>query len=210
MTTPTSFGSLSTRWGSHGLTTPVSAASDAVLSALLGLPHGASSDAALRELQALQRNRPNQSLRSNFQNLSPASRETLAAGYQVDLSSLLSLSEERDPEMLHEGFLTLGRFAMAAHADSAAVLFGILGNHTGVSSSIRESATRELNALRGTGSFGDRFEVTARNFARQSTDPGMLLAMTAGGLLYSAGRGAVLSRLLSSRAGFMTRGLSRM
>lgn len=169
-----------------------------VLRALRDLPHSESCNPALAALEASQQAQPNHSLQENFQRLSPEYQNALGTAFHGNLAPLLSLSAERDSELFNEGLLSLGRSSMASEPNFAAIFFGLVGNSdVPASAGLRGRAEVELSALRGEGNFGTRFEVSARSFARQATDPGMLVAMTAGGLLFSTGRAFTLSRLLS-------------
>jgi len=125
-----------------------------------------------------------------------------------------SLLQERDPALLAEGLSQFTRRQEAGeHPEIAAELYSILSQSepalagTGLTSMAQRS-TERLQALRGGGNFGSRFEILARNFARQTSDPAMLGAMALGGAIFQTTRLAVLSRLATSpTASFLTRGV---
>ncbi len=62
----------------------------------------------------------------------------------------------------------------------------------------REKAEERLRLLEGQGSFGRRAEDLLRGFAKEASDPAMLLAMGVGGGVYKATKLATMSRLAGS------------
>lgn len=71
---------------------------------------------------------------------------------------------------------------------------------------VREKARERLGLLEGQGAFGQRFEHLLRGFARDASDPAMLLAMGIGGGVYKATKLATMSRLVGS-SGYLGRGM---
>jgi hypothetical protein len=134
------------------------------------------------------------------------------------VAEILSLSQERDPQMFFEGLLVLGR--RLEHADrlpQAAqvyeLLSGALKGAAGAAVSdaaraeLRARAEASLDAMLGRGASGPRFEFLARRLVAEATDPALLFGMTAAGIAFRLGRFAALSRLsLATDAGFWTRG----
>ncbi len=156
------------------------------------LPHPGVSSAIVGKLSA------------RLSELGPAART-------LDQAALSSLAAERDPEIFCQGLLELGRRHSSQNPEVSVVYFGFLTGREAdaefaVPKGIRAEAEQELRTLRGEGSFGRRLEAAGRTFAREATDPGMLLAMTAGSLVYSGTRAFGLSRLLSGAPGLLTRG----
>jgi len=125
-----------------------------------------------------------------------------------DAAALASLGAESNPEAFAEGVLALARNRLANDAAQAGRYFQFLAARDDVPETIRHQAREEWNALVGGGSFGAQLESSTRSFAKQATDPGMLAAMTTGGLFFSAARGAALHRLLSSPAAWWSRGVA--
>jgi tetratricopeptide (TPR) repeat protein len=123
-------------------------------------------------------------------------------------SELLALSRERDAELLGEGLLSLaGRLERAGGEGKAELVYeAALGLDSSSSLSFGSRAQDRLAALRGGGSFGARFEVQARHFFQEVSDPALIAGMGAAGLVANGLRLGVLSRLASRPAGWLTRG----
>lgn len=151
-------------------------------------------------------------LREAFRHLSASDQAALRRRLGATLDELLALGEESDPELFYAGLLSIGR---CASRDGDAVLSGAIfqGLAEGPAE-IRDSmpaalgrrALEEFNAMRGAGSAGRRFEYLARHFAREASDPGMILGMGVAGTVFSAMRLGVLSRLAARPAAWWTRG----
>lgn len=122
-------------------------------------------------------------------------------------AELESLARETDSRLFFEGLLGLGmRREAAGDLETAAEIY------TAVVGAARERplqarAQRQLDAILGRGAAGPRFEFLARRFAREASDPTMLLAMTAGSAVFTLSRASLLSRLLASPTrNFLTQG----
>ncbi|MFO1462391.1 MAG: hypothetical protein U1F66_01295 [bacterium] len=146
--------------------------------------------------------------------LSEGERSILRARFGSRLDELASLSQERDPQLLAEGLMALARRSVEGEDPSAGLaLYQYLSRAEGALASnlngeLRARAAAEAAAWRGEGTFGRRFEIQARQFARQASDPALIAGMGLASLAASAVRLGVLSRLAASpRAGFLTRGL---
>ncbi len=130
---------------------------------------------------------------------------------------LLSLSRETDAELLGEGLLQwASRQEQAEHLENASLVYGILSGRAGsatssyinVAEGLRTRAGQRLDAVLGRGSVGPRAEFLTRRLAREATNPVMLLGMGVGSAVFSGGRAAILSGLLSRpAAGIFSRGL---
>lgn len=136
------------------------------------------------------------------------------------IEGLQSLSRERDPQLYFEGLLAIGRDLenhdrLAASARVYGALLNFLKEFTAQnpntvawSRSVQDRALQHLQAMRGEGSAGARFEFLSRRLATEASDPALLLGMTAAGLTFRLARVATLSRLASTpTASVLTRGL---
>ncbi len=123
-------------------------------------------------------------------------------------AELESLARETDPQFFFEGLLGLGmRREAAGDLEIAAELYAAVAGAESVRP-LRDRAQRRLDAVLGRGDAGPRFEFLARRFAREASDPTMLLAMTAGSAVFTLSRASILSRLLASPTrNFLTQGL---
>ncbi len=181
-----------------------------------GVEAGAGRDgsAYLRALQRLSETITGNTggLREAFRGLGASDQAALRTRLGGALDELLALGEESDPELFYAGLLNLGG---RAARDGDSVLSGAI--YQGLAegpAEIRDSmpaalgrrALEEFNAMRGTGSAGRRFEYLARHFAREASDPAMLLGMGVAGTVFSATRLGVLSRLAARPAAWWTRG----
>ncbi|MCC6273330.1 MAG: hypothetical protein IT572_07670 [Deltaproteobacteria bacterium] len=151
-------------------------------------------------------------LREVFRGLSASDQAALRRRLGAALDELLALGEEGDPELFYAGLLNLGGRA-ARDGDSVlsgAIFQGLAEGPAEIRGSMPAAlgrrALEEFNAMRGTGSAGRRFEYLARHFAREASDPGMLLGMGVAGTVFSATRLGVLSRLAARPAAWWTRG----
>jgi len=151
-------------------------------------------------------------LQGAYRRLSMADQRALRTRFGSRLDEFFSLSTETCPELFYSELLSMGRAAQN-HDDEifSAALFQSLAEGTGaIGSSIpialRQRAQTAYDALRGVGSFGQRFEYLGRHFVREASDPGMILGMGVAGTVFSAMRLGVLSRLALRPASFWTRG----
>lgn len=151
-------------------------------------------------------------LREAFRGLSASDQAALRRRLGAALDELLALGEEGDPELFYSGLLSLGRCA-ARDGDSVlsgAIFQGLAEGPADIRGSMPAAqgrrALEEFNAMRGTGSAGRRFEHLARHFAREASDPAMILGMGVAGTVFSASRLGVLSRLAARPAAWWTRG----
>lgn len=151
-------------------------------------------------------------LREAFRGLGALDQAALRRRLGAALDELLALGEEADPELFYAGLLSLGR---RASREGDAVLSGAIfqslaegpGEIRGsIPAGLRGQASEEFDATRGAGSAGRRFEYLARHFAREASDPAMLLGMGVAGTVFSATRLGVLSRLAARPAAWWTRG----
>lgn len=130
-------------------------------------------------------------------------------------AELESLARETDPRLFFEGLLGLGmRREAAGDLETAAEIYSaVVGAVPPLAGDEREGslqarAQRQLDAILGRGTAGPRFEFLARRFAREASDPTMLLAMTAGSAVFTLSRASILSRLLASPTrNLLTQGL---
>ncbi|HKY63320.1 MAG TPA: tetratricopeptide repeat protein [bacterium] len=147
------------------------------------------------------------------------------------LRELRALARERDPELLGEGLLSLAGRMESRNEDAKAQLIyeailelfppfekGTQGpalpdraaNSQNLRSLTPEGISRRaqerLALHQGSGSFGARFEMHARHFFHQASDPAMIAGMGAAGLVSNGLRLGVLSRLAARPASWMTRG----
>ncbi|MCE9625142.1 MAG: protein kinase [Deltaproteobacteria bacterium] len=128
---------------------------------------------------------------------------------EATLRRLFSLSQERDPAYFFPDLLALGRsLAESGRMAPALALFSVIAQPLDGNQGWSETARREAEAILGVSSTGLRSEFLLRHFSEEASNPASLLAMTVGGLAFSAARAGALSRLLSSpRASLFTRGL---
>lgn len=127
--------------------------------------------------------------------LSPAQRE-----------AWLALQAETDPELLARGALDFAVGLEASGSTAASAYYRVLDDPS-VSPAIRAQARRRLELLAGGGRLGERLENRLRSFFREASDPAMLGAMTAAGLVFRGVRVGTLGRLLARpRAHWLTRG----
>lgn len=140
-------------------------------------------------------------------NLSDILRPLLERSRGALRAELDSLARETDPQLFFEGLLGLGmRREAAGDLEIAAELYTAVAGAEQLRP-LGERAQRRLEAILGRGAAGPRFEFLARRFAREASDPTMLLAMTAGSAVFTLSRASFLSRLLASPTrNFLTQG----
>ncbi|MCE9625051.1 MAG: sigma-70 family RNA polymerase sigma factor [Deltaproteobacteria bacterium] len=126
---------------------------------------------------------------------------------QADRAELLALAGERDSQLFWEGLSSFAvRQELAGRTELAAQMDAEISAAAGGEAAAR--AQLRLDAIRGRGAVGGRVEFLLRRFAAEASDPSMLLAMSAAGLVFRATRLATLSRLAATPGGsFLTRGL---
>jgi len=124
-------------------------------------------------------------------------------------TELRSLANEQDPELLGAA---LRSFAIRQESRGRSDLaIGIYQLMAGAPEAYGEGEARlandRLEALRGRGSIGARFEIFAQNFVREVSDPASLTGMALAGGVFQGMRLASYARLLASpSANFFTRG----
>lgn len=133
-------------------------------------------------------------------------RFELSKGYSQALSSeLIQLQNESDPELRSEGLLNVAvREELRGNQAFAMEAYAWLSEHG--SAYVRVKAEERLALLGGRGAFGQRTEQLLRGFAKEASDPVMLLAMGVGGGVYKATKLATMSRLVGS-SGYLGRGI---
>ena len=126
--------------------------------------------------------------------LSALSNEALA-------SEILQLQKESDPAIRSQGLWRVAaREELGGNLAFATEAYAWLTEHgTG---EVRAKAGDRLRLTEGQGSFGYLAENMLRSFAKEASDPGMLLAMGVGGSVYKATKLATMSRLVGS-AGYL-------
>ncbi len=125
------------------------------------------------------------------------------------LQELESLAAEPNPQIYFASLVHLGVRLRHDRPVLAQLIFqSVIDTAGDLSPGSAGRAQLELNAMMGTGSSGRRLEFLARNFARDVTDPAMLIGMTVGSTVFSLSRATLLSRLILSGGGqWFTRGL---
>lgn len=136
-------------------------------------------------------------------------------------AELAGLAREIDPALLSEGLFAVarrgeaeGNFALAGAIYGRLVEAGGAGETPAAAEYARRARSR-VDVLRGGGSFGERGEGFLRHFAREATDPALLIGMACAGGVFRLTRAFALSelaaagtfgptatRLLSHAAGF--------
>lgn len=121
-------------------------------------------------------------------------------GPQVD--EILSLLNDSDEDIFVTSWTNFAsRREKEGRDDQAAAIYSLLSSHPAA-----ETARRRLAVLEGGGSFGLKVERLMRSFNEQAFDPSMLGGMMAATTVFSGLRFAGMTKLLSSEAGFLTRG----
>lgn len=145
-------------------------------------------------------------LGKGLRDLTAPEREELERGLGKTLVlELAALERETDAGLFSEGLWRAAqRQESEGRTDFAERAYRWLKDHG--TAELREKAERRLAVLSGKGSFGERFELLSRGFAKEASDPAMLLAMGVGGSVYKATKLATMSRL-AGRAGYFGRGL---
>lgn len=184
-------------------------------SILARLLEGEAAPGALSEALALS----DGDLRAALEQTGGAERRAAAQGLRpAELEEILQLSRERDPQLFFEGLLALGqRLEARDDLEAAARVYTILQHSLAAEASssasadwrgsLRSRAEGHLQAMRGEGAAGARFEFLSRRLAAQAADPAMLFGMTAAGMAFRLTRVVALSRLLSApTASVLSRG----
>lgn len=145
-------------------------------------------------------------LSRDLRDLSTSERSELERGLGRELFlELTVLERETDAGLFSEGLWRAAQRQEAeGRTDFAELAYGWLREQG--SSEFRQKAERRLAVLLGEGSFGERFERLSQGFAKEASDPAMLLAMGVGGSVYKATKLATMSRLVGG-AGYFGRGL---
>lgn len=124
----------------------------------------------------------------------------------LDLSAtsrreLASLSTESDPELLAQGLLSwASREEKQQNFAAASAAYQFIGNSAaslGFSSDLQARAQDRLAVLGGAGSVGARVEYQLSRFVHEASNPAFLGAMATGSAVFSTGRAAILSQLVS-------------
>lgn len=145
-------------------------------------------------------------LSRDLRDLSTSERSELERSLGRELFlELTALERERDVGLFSEGlWRTAQRQEASGRTDFAERAYRWLKDCG--TADLRENAERRLAVVTGGGSFGERFERLSQGFAKEASDPAMLLAMGVGGSIYKATKLATMSRL-AGRAGYWGRGL---
>ncbi len=115
------------------------------------------------------------------------------------------IQRESDPELRSQGLWNAAtREELRGNLAFASEVYVWLSEHG--NGAAREKARERLALLEGQGAFGQRAEHLLRGFARDASDPAMLLAMGIGGGVYKATKLATMSRLVGG-SGYLGRGL---
>jgi len=138
---------------------------------------------------------------------SPRVGEPASSLCRADRAELLALAGERDPQLFWGGLASFAvRQESAGHTELAAQIDAEIAAAAGGREAAR--AQLRLDAIVGRGAVGRRAEFLLRRFAAEASDPAMLFAMSAAGIVFRATRLAMLSRLAATPGGsFLTRGL---
>lgn len=130
------------------------------------------------------------------------------------LEELLSLSQEKDPELFFSHLHALAsRLAREERLLPATELFSAITNAAsrgipGVPGALAHRAQTQIDAIRGEGELGPRFEFLGRRLLREATNPAAIFAMGTAGIIARGMRLAALSRLISSsRSHFFSVGI---
>lgn len=136
-------------------------------------------------------------IQSHFGNaLSPATR-----------AELNSLARESDASLFYEGLLGLaGREEVADRLEFASALYSAIAEGA-PEARLQGRARAQLDAIVGRGAVGNRAEFLLRRFAREASNPSMLVGMAGAQAVFGLTRMAILSRLAASpTTSFFTRG----
>lgn len=133
-------------------------------------------------------------------------------------NTLLSLGQERDPELFFEGlYHWASGQENSDQLGNAGLVYQMLSHRNAdgtyaiadVPEGLRRRASGRLDAMEGRGAAGARFEFLSRRFIQESSNPVTLLGMAAGSAAFTTVRSALLARTLSSsRAIFGARALA--
>jgi len=114
---------------------------------------------------------------------------------EANLAEILSVATNREPNFLWEDVLALGiRLKQGGQFARAATLFQALSQDF-IPETLRQKATRELDAMLGKGSAGMRAEFLLSRFSQEATDYRMIVPMMLGTAVSSLARSASLARL---------------
>lgn len=131
---------------------------------------------------------------------------------EPQLSEVLSLGEEKDPEFFLRQMLLLERRFADSGLDSLAYLTSSFLSEMGsaknfAASTLISEAQRDREALEGTGAVGPRAEYLLKRFVKEATDPAMLVGFGVASMAFKTTRFLALARLTrSAEAGLFTRG----
>ncbi len=133
-------------------------------------------------------------------------RSDLSKAYGEALASeLTQLKMEENSDLRSQGLWNAAtREELRGNLAFASEVYAWLSEHG--TETIREKALERLALLEGRGPFGQRAEHLLRGFAREASNPTMLLAMGIGGTVYKATKLATMSRLVGS-SGYWGRGV---
>lgn len=106
-----------------------------------------------------------------------------------------AITREADPQLRGEALLRLaGELEAADELGAAAGIYdGLRADKT--PQSLAAIAGQRLEAVKGRGSFGARFELSSRHFIQQSSDPRLIVPMLVGSTVFQLGRTLALGRL---------------
>ncbi len=131
-------------------------------------------------------------------------------------AELLSLRQEKDPQLLFQSLISLAsRLEASNKIEPAALLYSLVSSAGNVPTpensnvTFSQKAQKRLSAFQGEGNFGARFEFLLKKFAAESTDGKIIFPMMAGTTIYALGRTAVLGRLaINSNGAWYAKGMA--
>lgn len=138
-----------------------------------------------------------------------AFRRLPAQGNDAAAREIASLAAERDPEIYYQSLNRVaGRMIEGRRPAEAFPILAFVADVAAHEAPTAEARAREeLKVLSGGGGFGRRVENHGLAFVGESANlPGLIGMAVAGGVFFM-GRGLLLSRLLGSAGGALTRGL---
>ncbi|KAB2839666.1 hypothetical protein F9K50_07195, partial [bacterium] len=128
----------------------------------------------------------------------------LTEGQRAQLSAL---ARESDEGLFWRGLFSFaGALENAEKFDAAGRVYAVMVGAQPMEP-LRADAQSRLDAILGKGAFSPRFEFLLRRFAKDASDPKMIVPMLAGTAVYSLARTAALGRLaIGARGAWYTQG----
>ncbi|HEX5033244.1 MAG TPA: hypothetical protein VFW62_02075, partial [bacterium] len=124
--------------------------------------------------------------------------QTLPGLSSSEQAELGSLAPEADAEIFWTDLLRIGlRLQQKDKLEAARAIYGRIQEEA-KEASIRDKARQALEAVEGRGAVGGRAEFLLSRFAKEASDPGMILPMLAGTAVYQLAKGAVLGRMAAA------------